>query len=132
MFPSYSAIFGFFFRDFIFWYRNLKVDFLMTSSSLKVFVGMKADETISNAMSKGVDPDPVLPPLLDLLAPGQVRNMYLLVHEKHSFNSWNPLSRSLYFTNKIWIIEHWINWLAPYFMFTSSSNAHSCCLFWPE
>ena len=48
---------------------------------------MKADETISNAMSKGVDPDPVLPPLLDLLAPGQVRNMYLPVHEKHSFNS---------------------------------------------
>jgi hypothetical protein len=47
----------------------------MTASSLKAFVRMKADETISKAKSGGVDPDPVLPPLLELLAPEQVRSV---------------------------------------------------------
>ena len=63
----------FLFSENIFGYRNLRVDMFMTASSLKAFVRMSADETISKAKSGGVDPDPVLPPLLELLAPEQVR-----------------------------------------------------------
>ena len=33
---------------------------------------MKADETISLLQSEGVEPDPVLPPLIKILAEGQV------------------------------------------------------------
>lgn len=33
---------------------------------------MKADETINEAINEGVEADPVIPPLLDILAPGQV------------------------------------------------------------
>jgi hypothetical protein len=33
---------------------------------------MRADETINEDKNEGVEPDPVIPPLLDILAPGQV------------------------------------------------------------
>lgn len=60
----------------IFGYRNLRVDLYMSASTLKGFVRMKADETISKARSGGVDPDPVIPPILEILAPNQVKYFY--------------------------------------------------------
>ena len=59
-------------REHIFGYRGLKIDLWMSASSLKAFVKMKADETISLLQSEGVEPDPVLPPLIKILAEGQV------------------------------------------------------------
>lgn len=55
----------------IFGYRNLKVDMYMTASTLKAFIRMKSDEVISMKMSGDVKPDPVIPPLLEILAPDQ-------------------------------------------------------------
>ena len=63
---------SFFFSENIFGYRNLRVDLFMTASSLKAFVTMRSDEIISKAKSGGVDPDPVIQPLLKILAPDQV------------------------------------------------------------
>jgi hypothetical protein len=48
----------------------------MSASTLKGFVRMKADETISKQRSGGVDPDPVIPPILEILAPNQVKYFY--------------------------------------------------------
>ena len=39
---------------------------------MKAYARMKADETISLSQSEGVKPDPVLPPLVKILAEGQV------------------------------------------------------------
>ncbi len=61
-----------FFSENIFGYRNLKVDMYMTASTLKAFIRMKSDEVISMKMSGDVKPDPVIPPLLEILAPDQV------------------------------------------------------------
>lgn len=44
----------------------------MTASTLKAFVTMKSDETISKSKSGGVEPDAVVQPLLKILAPDQV------------------------------------------------------------
>ena len=44
----------------------------MSAASLKTFVRMTADETISLTQSQGVNPDPVLPPLVKIFAEGQV------------------------------------------------------------
>ena len=44
----------------------------MSASTLKAFVRMGADETISLVQSEGVKPDPVLPPLVKILEEGQV------------------------------------------------------------
>ena len=44
----------------------------MSAASLKAYARMKADETISLSQSEGVKPDPVLPPLVKILAEGQV------------------------------------------------------------
>jgi len=58
-------------KEHIFGYRGLKIDLWMGASSLKTFVRMKADETMSLLQSEGVKPDPVLPPLIKILAEGQ-------------------------------------------------------------
>eukprot|EP00096_Caligus_rogercresseyi_P006949 TRINITY_DN2404_c0_g1_i1.p1 TRINITY_DN2404_c0_g1~~TRINITY_DN2404_c0_g1_i1.p1 ORF type:complete len:414 (+),score=147.35 TRINITY_DN2404_c0_g1_i1:75-1316(+) len=55
----------------IFGYRGLKVDFWMTAGSLKVYLNQSSEETINRKRSEGVEPDPVIPPLAKLLAPGQ-------------------------------------------------------------
>ena len=60
----------------IFGYRNLRVDMYMTASTLKAFIRMKSDEVISMKMSGDVKPDPVIPPLLKILAPEQVRMIF--------------------------------------------------------
>ena len=44
----------------------------MSAATLKAYARMKADETISPSQSEGVQPDPVLPPLVKILAEGQV------------------------------------------------------------
>ena len=44
----------------------------MSAATLKAFVRMSADETISLLQSEGVKPDPVLPPLIKILDEGQV------------------------------------------------------------
>ena len=44
----------------------------MSAATLKTFARMKADETLSLDMSEGVSPDPVLPPLIKILAEDQV------------------------------------------------------------
>ncbi len=64
------------FSENIFGYRNLRVDLYMSASTLKGFVHMQADETISKQRSGGVDPDPVIPPILEILAPNQVKYFY--------------------------------------------------------
>jgi hypothetical protein len=43
----------------------------MTAATLKAFVRTLCDETISSAKSGGVDPDPVVQPILKILAPDQ-------------------------------------------------------------
>lgn len=42
----------------------------MTAASLKAYVKVSSDETVG--ASEGFDPDPVLPPLVKVLAPGQL------------------------------------------------------------
>lgn len=59
-------------REHVFGYRGLKIDLWMSAASLKAYARMKADETISLSQSEGVKPDPVLPPLVKILAEGQV------------------------------------------------------------
>ena len=44
----------------------------MSAATLKAFVRMKAEETLSPEMSEGVSPDPVIPPLVKILAEDQV------------------------------------------------------------
>ena len=44
----------------------------MSAATLKAFVRMKAEETLSLEMSEGVSPDPVIPPLVKILAEDQV------------------------------------------------------------
>ena len=60
------------YRENVFGYRGLKIDLWMSAASLKAYARMKADETISPSQSEGVQPDPVLPPLVKILAEGQV------------------------------------------------------------
>ena len=60
------------YREHIFGYRGLKIDLWMSAATLKAFVRMTADETMSALQSEGVKPDPVLPPLVKILAEGQV------------------------------------------------------------
>ena len=43
----------------------------MSAASLKAYVRMRADETMTLLQSEGVKPDPVVPPLLKILADGQ-------------------------------------------------------------
>jgi len=59
-------------KEHVFGYRGLKIDLWMSAASLKAYARMKADETISLSQSEGVKPDPVLPPLVKILAEGQV------------------------------------------------------------
>lgn len=59
-------------KEHIFGYRGLKIDLWMSAATLKAFVRMGADETISLVQSEGVKPDPVLPPLIKILDEGQV------------------------------------------------------------
>ena len=56
----------------VFGYRNLNIDFWMCASTLKTFIGMSYDEKLDKARSDGVEPDPVIEPLLKIMAEGQV------------------------------------------------------------
>ena len=56
----------------VFGYRNLNIDFWMCASTLKTYIGMSYDEKLDKARSDGVDPDPVIEPLLKIMAEGQV------------------------------------------------------------
>lgn len=58
-------------KEHIFGYRGLKIDLWMSAASLKAYVRMRADETMTLLQSEGVKPDPVVPPLLKILADGQ-------------------------------------------------------------
>ena len=59
-------------KENIFGYRGLKIELWMSAATLKAFVRMKAEETLSLEMSEGVSPDPVIPPLVKILAEDQV------------------------------------------------------------
>lgn len=56
----------------VFGYRNLNIDLWMCASTLKTFIGMSYDEKLDKARSDGVEPDPVIEPLLKIMAEGQV------------------------------------------------------------
>jgi len=59
-------------KEHVFGYRGLKIDLWMSAASLKAYARMNADETITLSQSEGVKPDLVLPPLVKILAEGQV------------------------------------------------------------
>ena len=55
----------------IFGYKGLKIDLWLTADSMKGYLRMKADETLTAEKCEGVSPDPVIKPMLELLAPDQ-------------------------------------------------------------
>jgi hypothetical protein len=68
----------------------------MTAATLKAFVTMKSDEVIGKAKSGGVDPDPVIPPLLQILAPDQVELLLNICLFDSMFNLFfNSLGKSI-------------------------------------
>jgi len=56
----------------IFGYQDLKIDFLISASTLKAFVDINYSKKIDKDKTDGVEADPVLEPLLKILAEGQV------------------------------------------------------------
>jgi len=56
----------------IFGYKGLKVDLWLTADTLKGFVRLRSQESLTAADCDGVNPDPVLEPLLKIMAPDQV------------------------------------------------------------
>jgi len=55
----------------IFGYKGLKIDLWLTADSMKAYLRMKADETLTAEKCEGVQPDPVVEPMIKLLAPDQ-------------------------------------------------------------
>ena len=59
------------YRENIFGYKGLKIDLWLTADSMKAYLRMKADETLTPEKCEGVTPDPVIEPMRKLLAPDQ-------------------------------------------------------------
>ena len=59
------------YRENIFGYKGLKIDLWLTADSMKGYLRMKADETLTAEKCEGVQPDPVVEPMIKLLAPDQ-------------------------------------------------------------
>ena len=53
-------------------YQDLKIDFLISASTLKAFIDINCSKKIDKDKTDGVEADPVLEPLLKILAEGQV------------------------------------------------------------
>ena len=56
----------------VFGYRDLKIDMWMCASTLKTYLGMSYAEKIDKKNADGVEADPVIEPLIKILAEGQV------------------------------------------------------------
>jgi len=56
----------------IFGYQDLKIDFWMSGSTLKTYINVNYAEKIDKVKTGGVEADPVLEPLIKILAEGQV------------------------------------------------------------
>jgi len=55
----------------IFGYKGLKIDLWLTADTMKGYLRMKSEETLTPEKCEGVEPDPVIDPMLQLLAPRQ-------------------------------------------------------------
>jgi len=55
----------------IFGYKGLKIDLWMTADTMRGYLRMKSEETLTAEKCDGVEPDPVIAPMLDILAPYQ-------------------------------------------------------------
>jgi len=56
----------------IFGYKDLRIDFWMSASTLKTYINVNYAEKIDKIKTDGVDADPVLEPMLKIMAEGQV------------------------------------------------------------
>ena len=62
----------FFFSENIFGYKDLRIDFWMSASTLKTYIKVNYAEKIDKIKTDGVEADAVLEPLLKIMAEGQV------------------------------------------------------------
>lgn len=84
------------FSENIFGYRNLNIDLYMTAARLKAFVRSRYDEVADPSRTDGVEPDPIIPPLVKLLAEGQsIENMTDFVKAIEDDATFTPLGEKI-------------------------------------